>query len=125
MSENAQKSRYSDEELNEFKLLIEGKLEKAKKELSFYRQQLSEMADNPDAKIRGLDDGIGTAESERLTNMAARQKKYIQHLENALIRIQNKVYGVCRQTGKLISKDRLRAVPHATLSIEAKQGSKR
>ena len=125
MSENAQKSRYSDEELNEFKLLIEEKLDKAKGELKFYRQQLSDMADNPDAKIRGLDDGIGTAENERLTNLAARQKKYIQHLENALIRIQNKVYGVCRKTGKLISKDRLKAVPHATLSIEAKQGPKR
>lgn len=125
MSENTLKSRYSDEELAEFKALIEGKLEKAKSELEFYRQQLSEMADNPDAKVRGLDDGIGTAESERLTNLAARQKKYIQHLENALIRIQNKVYGVCRKSGKLISKDRLRAVPHATLSIEAKQGAKR
>lgn len=125
MSENAQKSRYSDKELNEFKLLIEEKLKKAQKELAFYRQQLADMADNPDSKIRGLDDGIGTAENERLTNLAARQNKYIQHLENALIRIQNKVYSVCRQTGKLISKDRLRAVPHATLSIEAKQGPKR
>lgn len=125
MSEYSQKSRYSDEELEEFKVLIEEKLEKAKKELQFYRQQLAEMADNPDSKVRGLDDGIGTAESERLSNLAGRQKKYIRHLENALIRIQNKVYGICRQSGKLISKDRLRAVPHATLSIEAKQGPKR
>lgn len=125
MNKNKQKSRYSDEELHEFKVLIEAKLEKSKSELSFYLQQLSDMADNPDAKVRGLDDGIGTAESERLSNMAARQKKYIQHLENALIRIQNKVYGICRQSGKLISKDRLRAVPHATLSIEAKQRTKR
>lgn len=125
MNKNEPKSRYSDEELNEFKALIEEKLEKAKSELNFYLQQLSDMADNPDAKIRGLDDGIGTAESERLSTMANRQKKYIQHLENALIRIQNKVYGICRKTGKLISKDRLKAVPHATLSIEAKQGIKR
>lgn len=119
------KTRYSDEELEEFKLLIEAKLKKAKEQLQFYLKQLEEMADNPDTKIKGLDDGIGTAENERLTSMAARQKKHIQHLENALIRIQNKVYGVCRVTGKLISKERLRAVPHATLSIEAKQNRKR
>lgn len=121
MSQNMDnKTRYSDEELEEFRLLIEDKLTKAKEQLSFYKQQIAEMADNPDNKIKGLDDGIGTAESERLYNMAARQRKHIQHLENALIRIQNKVYGVCRETGKLISKERLRAVPHATLSIEAK-----
>ncbi|MBV6655979.1 MAG: TraR/DksA C4-type zinc finger protein [Mameliella sp.] len=121
MSLNADKTRYSDEELEEFRVLIQGKLDKAKKELDFYLDQLSEMADNPDAKVKGLDDGIGTAENERLTNMASRQRKLIQHLENALVRIKNKVYGVCRETGKLISKERLRAVPHATLSIEAKK----
>ena len=82
------------------------------------------MAENPDSKIKGLDDGIGTVESERLTNLAVRQKNLIQHLENAKIRIKNKIYGVCRVTGKLISKERLRAVPHATLSIEAKQRRK-
>ena len=120
MSKNGKKTRYSDEELEEFRELIEKKLNKAKEQLSFYLTQLAEMADNPDSKIKGLDDGIGTAENERLSSMAARQKKHIQHLENALIRIQNKVYGVCRVTGKLISKERLRAVPHATLSIEAK-----
>ena len=121
MSKNTDKTRYSDKELEEFKELLEEKLHKAQDQLSFYKQQISELADNPDTKIKGLDDGIGTAESERLYNMAARQRKHIQHLENALIRVQNKVYGVCRETGKLISKDRLRAVPHATLSIEAKQ----
>lgn len=120
MSQNSDKTRYSDEELEEFRQLIEEKLEKANEQLQFYKQQIAEMADNPDSKIKGLDDGIGTAESERLYNMAARQRKHIQHLENALIRIKNKVYGVCRETGKLISKERLRAVPHATLSIEAK-----
>ncbi|MEQ8703761.1 MAG: TraR/DksA C4-type zinc finger protein [Phaeodactylibacter sp.] len=120
MNQNAEKTRYSDGELEEFRVLIQGKLDKAKKELDFYLDQLSEMADNPDAKVKGLDDGIGTAENERLTNMASRQRKLIQHLENALIRIQNKAYGVCRETGKLISKERLRAVPHATLSIKAK-----
>jgi len=120
MSQNKDKTRYSDEELDEFRQLIEEKLEKANDQLRFYKQQIAEMADNPDSKIKGLDDGIGTAESERLYNMAARQRKHIQHLDNALIRIKNKVYGVCRETGKLISKERLRAVPHATLSIEAK-----
>ena len=121
MNQNLDKTRYSDEELDEFRILIEEKLDKAKDQLQLYLQQLEDMADNPDAKIKGLDDGIGTAESERLTGLAARQKKHIQHLENALIRIQNKAYGICRETGKLISKERLRAVPHATLSIEAKQ----
>ncbi len=121
MNQNAEKTRYSDEELEEFRVLIQGKLDKARKELDFYLDQLSDMADNPDAKVKGLDDGIGTAENERLTNMASRQRKLIQHLDNALIRIQNKVYGVCRETGKLISKERLRAVPHATLSIDAKK----
>jgi len=120
MNQNAEKTRYSDQELEEFRALIQGKLDKARKELDFYFDQLSEMADNPDAKVKGLDGAIGTVENERLTSMASRQRKLIQHLENALIRIQNKVYGVCREPGKLISKERLRAVPHATLSIEAK-----
>jgi len=125
MRKNGKKTRYSDEELEEFRKLIEEKLNMAKEQLDFYLNQLSDMADNPDSKIKGLDDGIGTAENERLSSMAARQRKHIQHLENALIRIQNKVYGVCRETGKLISKERLRAVPHATLSIEAKEKRKR
>jgi len=121
MSEKALKTRYSDIELKEFEVLIEGKLSESKKQLNFYINQLSDMADNPDSKVKGLDDGIGTAENERMTTLAARLKKHIQHLENAKIRIQNKVYGICRVSGKLISKERLRAVPHATLSIEAKQ----
>lgn len=121
MSEKAIKTRYGDKELMEFEQIIDKKLEKSKQELNFYMNQLTEMADNPDSKVKGLDDGIGTAENERLTTMAARVKKHMQHLENAKIRIKNKVYGICRVTGKLISKERLRAVPHATLSIEAKQ----
>lgn len=120
MSQGTEKSRYSDEELEEFRVLINGKLEEARKQLNFYLKQLSDRADNADSKVKGLDDGIGTAENERMTQLAGRQKKHIQHLENALLRIQNKVYGICRVTGKLISKDRLKAVPHATLSIEAK-----
>lgn len=119
------KTRYSDEELTEFKSLINRKLTHAKDELNFLQSQLSDRADNQDAKLKGLDDGIGTAETERLSTLAARQEKYIKHLENALIRIQNKVYGICRETGKLIPKARLKAVPHATLSIEAKMSRKK
>lgn len=119
------KTRYSDEELAEFKTLINRKLTHAKDELNFLQSQLSDRADNQDAKLKGLDDGIGTAETERLSTLAARQEKYIKHLENALIRIQNKVYGICRETGKLIPKARLKAVPHATLSIEAKMARKK
>ncbi len=125
MNPKAEKTRYTDDELEEFRQLIQSKLDNAKKQLSFYKEQLSDMAESDDAKIKGLDDGIGTAESERLINMSARQGKHIQHLENALLRIENKVYGICRITGKLIAKERLRAVPHATLSIEAKQNRKK
>jgi DnaK suppressor protein len=121
MNQNVQKTRYSDEELVEFGALIDEKLEKAKQLLAFFQQQIEDLADNPDSKIRALDDGTGTAENEQLYELAARQKKLIQHLENALIRVHNKTYGICRVTGKLISKERLRAVPHATLSMEAKQ----
>lgn len=121
MSEEAAKTRYSDEELAEFEALIDEKLGTAKEQLEFYLTQLQELSESPDGKIKGLDDGISTSENERLTTMASRQRKHIQHLENAKIRIKNKVYGICRVTGKLISKERLRAVPHATLSIEAKQ----
>ncbi len=120
MAENKEKTRYSDAELEEFNALIVENLTKAKAQLDYYMVQLTDQQ-NTDAKIKGLDDGIGTAEKERLTTMAARQRKHIQHLENALLRIKNKVYGVCRVSGKLISKERLRAVPHATLSIAAKQ----
>lgn len=121
MNQQIEKTRYSDAELEEFRILIEGKLAKAREQLDYYQTQLTEMAESSDAKIKGLDDGITTMESENISNMAVRQQKLIQHLENALIRIQNKAYGVCRVSGKLISKERLRAVPHATLSIQAKQ----
>ncbi|GAB4252425.1 MAG: TraR/DksA C4-type zinc finger protein [Saprospiraceae bacterium] len=114
------KTRYSDEELAEFRELIEQKLDEAKKQLAYYKKQLAEMADNPDSKVKSLEDGTGSAEREQLTQLAARQENLIVHLENALLRIENKVYGICRKTGKLISKERLKAVPHATLSIEAK-----
>ena len=115
------KTRYSDKELSEFDALIDEKLAKAKEQLDYYMDQLKEISESPEGKIKGLDDGISTIETERLHTLAARQKKLIKHLENAKLRIANKVYGVCRVTGKLISKERLKAVPHATLSIEAKQ----
>lgn len=120
-SDEPQKTRYNDKELEEFDQLIDQKLIVAREQLEFYLKQLEDMAENPDNKIKGLDDGLSTLESERISSMAARQQKLIQHLENAKIRIKNKVYGICRETGRLISKERLRAVPHATLSIEAKQ----
>ena len=116
-----EKTRYSAKELKEFEVIIDKKLDVAREQLRFYRNQLEEMADNPDSKIKGLDDGLGTLHSEQITTLAGRLQKHIQHLENAKIRIKNKAYGVCRVTGKLISKERLKAVPHATLSIEAKQ----
>ena len=116
----AEKTRYSDEELQEFDELIDEKLAEARQQLDYYIQQQKELAESPEAKLRGLDDATGTIENERIGQMTVRLQKHIQHLENAKIRIKNKVYGICRETGKLISKDRLRAVPHATLCIEAK-----
>lgn len=115
------KTRYSDDELQEFQALIEEKLQQAREQLQFYMKQLSELADNTDAKIKNLEDGTGSAEREQITALASRQKSLITHLENALLRIENKVYGICRNTGKLIPKERLLAVPHATLSVEAKK----
>lgn len=124
MSKKIEKTRYSDPELQEFKEIIEGKLANGKEQLSFYLKQKEEKANSGDAKLKGLDDGINTVEAEHLSRMTGRQRKHIQHLENALIRIQNKVFGICRVTGKLISKERLKAVPHATMGIEAKQNKK-
>ncbi len=125
MSKEEQKHRYSDSELEEFDQLIVVKIERAKEQLGFYEKQLTEINEAGDTRIRGLDDGIGTSESERLNMMINRSRKHISYLENARLRIANKVYGVCRETGKLISKERLRAVPHATLCIEAKQSGKK
>lgn len=116
-----EKTRYSDQELKEFETIIDGKLAKAYDQLNFYMEQIREFGENSDAKQKNLDDGTTSAETERLYTLASRQRKLIKHLDNAKMRIKNKVYGICRTTGKLISKERLRAVPHATLSIEAKQ----
>lgn len=116
------RTRYSDAELEEFRELIESKLDEARTQMNFYMAQLQDMADGSDSKVSGLDDGLTSMASEETHNLAARQQKLIRHLENALIRVENKVYGICRETGTLIPKQRLMAVPHATLSIQAKQG---
>ncbi len=118
------RNRYSDRELFEFKNLIDEKLEAARNELKYLNDQINRKGDNgtddTENKFSTMEDGSVAMEREYLTQMAARQTQYIDHLEKALIRIQNKTYGICRVTGKLIDKDRLRAVPHATLSMEAK-----
>lgn len=117
--------RYNDSELNEFRELISKKLEVAKKELSYLQGLITrkdEMGgDNDDARYMTMEDGSMSMEREQLSQMASRQITFIDHLEKAMMRIENKTYGICRVTGKLIDKARLRAVPHATLSIEAKQ----
>jgi RNA polymerase-binding transcription factor DksA len=119
--------RYSDNDLTEFRELIQRKLESAKKELSYLQGLITrkdEMGgDNDDARYMTMEDGSMSMEREQLSQMASRQITFIDHLEKAIMRIENKTYGVCRITGKLIDKARLRAVPHATLSIEAKMGS--
>ena len=120
MSELQASHRYSDTDLSEFRELIEQKLAKANLKVSFYRQQIAELGENSDTKLRGPEDSLGGAEMERAQELAGKEVKYIQHLENALTRIDNKTYGICRETGNLIEKSRLLAVPHATLSMEAK-----
>ncbi len=124
-SNSEEKSRYSEEELKEFEVLINRKLEKAREEYKILKDTLNRNNDEgTDATSGGntkvLDDGAETAEKENLSQLAARQQKYITNLENALIRIKNGTYGICSVTGKLISKERLIAVPHTTQSIEAK-----
>lgn len=119
-----EKKRYTDEELGEFKELITQKLAKAKKDYETLKAVISNSSGNdtedtsPTFKV--LEEGAATLSKEEAGRLAQRQAKFISHLEAALIRIENKNYGVCRETGNLISKERLRAVPHATLSIEAK-----
>lgn len=122
----AEKTRYSDDELAEFKQIIIEKLEKAKKDYDLLKANITHSDDNdtqdtsPTFKV--LEEGAAVLSKEESGRLAQRQLKFIQHLQAALVRIENKTYGVCRETGKLIPKERLRAVPHATLSIEAKNG---
>lgn len=117
----ANKIRYTNAELLEFDKIIDEKIAKAMESLEYYQSQIKDLADADATKLKGLGDATGNLESERLQSMAARQSKLIMHLENSKIRIKNKVYGICRESGELISKERLRAVPHATLSIKSKQ----
>ncbi len=118
--------KYSDQDLTDFRELISKKLEAAKKELAYLQGLITrkdEMGgDNDDARYMTMEDGSMSMEREQLSQMASRQITYIDHLEKAIMRIENKTYGICRVTGKLIDKARLRAVPHATLSLEAKLG---
>jgi RNA polymerase-binding transcription factor DksA len=118
--------RYSDSDLTEFRELIQRKLEAAKKELTYLQGLITRKdamgGDDTDNRYMTMEDGSLSMEREQLSQMASRQITFIDHLEKAIMRIENKTYGVCRVTGKLIDKARLRAVPHATLSIEAKMG---
>ena len=121
----AEKTRYSDAELEEFRAINMEKLDKAKKDYDLLRSGITN-ADGNDVSdtsptFKVMEEGAATLSKEEAGRLAQRQMKFIQSLQAALIRIENKTYGVCRETGKLIAKERLRAVPHATLSIEAKQ----
>jgi RNA polymerase-binding transcription factor DksA len=116
--------RYSDNDLSEFREIIQKKLDAAKKELAYLQGLITrkdEGGDMDEARYMTMEDGSVSMEREQLSQMASRQITFIDHLEKAMMRIENKTYGICRVTGKLIDKARLRAVPHATLSIEAKQ----
>lgn len=123
------KMRYTDAELEEFKQIILDKLEQAHSDYELLKASLTNMDGNdtsdtsPTFKV--LEEGAATLSKEEAGRLAQRQMKFIQHLQAALVRIENKTYGVCRETGKLIPAERLRAVPHATLSIEAKDAGKK
>jgi DnaK suppressor protein len=129
MKDEKEKTSYSSEELNEFKALIIGKLEKAQKDFDLLRNAFTQNDENdiqdtsPTFKV--LEEGANVMSKEEVGKLAQRQQKFIQHLQAALVRIENKTYGVCRETGILIPKERLRAVPHATLSIDAKLDQKK
>ena len=122
------KTRYTDEELEEFKLIILEKLEKAQRDYDLLKANVTNTEGNDIADtsptFKTLEEGASTLSKEEAGHLAQRQMKFIQHLKNALIRIENKTYGICRVTGELIPKERLRAVPHATLSVEAKNQEK-
>lgn len=124
LPEQANRARYSDKELEEFREIIQRKIEEAKKELNNLTQQITNANDHGTDDTAGsfkmLEDGSESLAKEEAGQLASRQKKFIEQLENALVRIENKTYGICQVTGKLIPKERLRAVPHTTKSIEAK-----
>ncbi|MEA1873411.1 MAG: TraR/DksA C4-type zinc finger protein [Bacteroidota bacterium] len=120
--------RYSKDEIQEFKEILLKKLEKAKRDYELYKSALNNDDSNDTADtsptFKVLEEGATVLSKEEAGRLAQRQAKFIQHLNAALVRIENGTYGICRETGKLISKERLRAVPHATLSIEAKNNQK-
>jgi RNA polymerase-binding transcription factor DksA len=124
VKDDKERTHYSDEELMEFRELILDKLEKARHDLALLTEAYTNSNDNdtmdtsPTFKV--LEEGYQVLSKEENARLASRQEKFIQNLENALVRIENKTYGICRETGKLISKERLRSVPHATLCMEAK-----
>ena len=125
-TDQAAKTRYSDAELAEFKVIIEEKLAKAKAEYNTLRQVVmhngtNDIEDTTPSFRTVEDDGAFQLSKEEASQMAQRQYKFIQNLEGALVRIENKTYGICRVTGKLLPKERLRLVPHATLTVEAKE----
>jgi DnaK suppressor protein len=124
----AEKTRYSDAELEEFRVIINDKLQQAYVDYEQLRNALNNLDGNDTSDTSPtftvLEDGATTMTKEEAGRLAQRQMKFIQHLQAALVRIENKTYGICRETGKLIPKERLRAVPHATLSIEAKTEKK-
>ena len=121
----AEIKRYSDEDLEEFRAIINEKLALAKRDYNQMMRQLMNAdgndVDDTSPTYKVLEEGANTLSKEETTRLAQRQMKFIQSLQAALVRIENKTYGICRETGKLIPKERLRAVPHATLCIEAKQ----
>ena len=121
---NEDRQRYSDADLAEFKVLIQGKIDKAERDLMLIRESFlndkNNGTDDTSPTFKAFEEGAETLSKEQNAILAGRQEKFVRDLKNALIRIQNKTYGICRVTGKLIAKDRLKAVPHATLSIEAK-----
>ncbi|HHU59032.1 MAG TPA: TraR/DksA family transcriptional regulator [Bacteroidales bacterium] len=124
----SEKTRYSEAELQEFKDIILKKLDKAKKDYDLLKNTIT-LEDGNDTQdtsptFKVLEEGAAVLSKEEAGKLAQRQQKFIQHLQAALVRIENKTYGVCRETGKLIPKERLRAVPHATLSIDAKRNQK-
>ncbi|WP_373708807.1 TraR/DksA family transcriptional regulator [Kaistella sp.] len=122
MAEDRQK--YGDADLQEFKVVIQAKIDKAEKDLMLIRESFindqNNGTDDTSPTFKAFEEGAETLSKEQNAILAGRQEKFVRDLKNALIRIQNKTYGICRVTGKLIPKDRLMAVPHATLSIEAK-----
>lgn len=123
-----EKTRYSDAELEEFRALINDKIEKASEQLelikSAYKNDSNNGTDDTSPTFKAFDEGSEVMSKEANSQLAIRQEKFIRDLRNALVRIENKTYGVCRVTGKLINKERLKLVPHATLSIEAKNRQK-